>query len=669
MNRFFISLILVLVYTFSTAQDDPSDLVNTLNKEIENSSNGKKLQLMDSLTRLIEFNEEFHYEKRMNEQIAFALSIDSINNAIHKVNDLIFYKNIVLGYPNEGLGFYEKYRNNISNTTDLIANSNFYMYTADCYTSLGQYKKALKLLDTAKTFADQSNNSNRKATILSRNVTVFTELGMFTEASLKAQETIRLFIEEKDTLNIIRSKSQLSVLYSQNAFYKEAEAERNEAIKLSNAKSSNVLTPIYYNAAADYRLMGDFKKWIQYLKLTLKTNEVSSYGEAMKPNILSNFVIAYAASDSLSIAETYLKDLEKLITEETRNETYYIEALKSFHFYKEDYTKALEYGKQHLNLKRSEESFVEIYNAEKFLADTYLKLGNERKANIHLNTYYKIKDSISNVQKVKVLTHYQTLYETEKRDRVITSQKSDIQLLDTQHKVKNQWIVIGTIILLSIFGVFWTIRSQKFHKRKQILQEHFSRGLIQTQEEERNRVARELHDGVGQKLMLLTKKSKALNNDEIEGLAENTLGELRSIARGLYPAAIEKLGVTAAIESMIDEVDENTKIFFTHDIYKVDKLLDKEESLHLFRIIQESLNNIVKHAEAKAASVVIEKDGNLLKMKIKDNGKGFMMLDADESFSSMGMKTLQERAKILDGELAVNSKLKEGTTVILKMSI
>src|SRR5690606_14271915 len=110
---------------------------------------------------------------------------------------------------------------------------------------------------------------------------------------------------------------------------------------------------------------------------------------------------------------------------------------------------------------------------------------------------------------------------------------------------------------------------------------------------------------------------------EMELLAGNTLEELRTISRGLHPANLERLGPTAAIRTLIDEVDANTDIFFTYDIENIDAFLSKEASLHLYRIIQEVLNNMVKHAEAKSASVTIEKKGLHIETIISDNGKGF----------------------------------------------
>lgn len=222
------------------------------------------------------------------------------------------------------------------------------------------------------------------------------------------------------------------------------------------------------------------------------------------------------------------------------------------------------------------------------------------------------------------------------------------------------WAIILFITTASVF-LFYYYKNKAEQKRN----EAYTHNLIKAQEEERTRVARELHDSVGQKLMLLTKKTKTSGNTEMESLATNTLQELRAISRGLHPATLERLGPTAAIRTMIDEVDANTSIFFTHEIDDIDALLSKEASLHLYRIIQEVLNNMVKHAEAKAASITIEKKKNTIEAIIMDNGKGFEHAEKLKTSDSLGMKTLLERAKILHSKIDIKSQINKGTTVTL----
>jgi two-component sensor histidine kinase len=226
------------------------------------------------------------------------------------------------------------------------------------------------------------------------------------------------------------------------------------------------------------------------------------------------------------------------------------------------------------------------------------------------------------------------------------------------------WTSVVSFAGISVFLIYYYK-----NKAEQKRNEAYTHNLIKAQEEERTRVARELHDSVGQKLMLLTKKTKTTGNTEMEFLASNTLEELRAISRGLHPATLERLGPTAAIRNMVDEVDANTTIFFTHEIEDIDALLSKEASLHLYRIIQEALNNMVKHAEAKVASVTIEKKNNTLEAIIKDNGKGFESADKFKSSASLGMKTLVERSKILHSKIDIKSQINKGTTVTLTIPI
>ncbi len=225
------------------------------------------------------------------------------------------------------------------------------------------------------------------------------------------------------------------------------------------------------------------------------------------------------------------------------------------------------------------------------------------------------------------------------------------------------WFFWFSLLLLAAGGgiFFIHIKNKKAQKRREV----FTQGLIKAQEEERTRVARELHDSVGQKLMLLTKKTKETGNVEMESLAGNTLEELRSISRGLHPSSVEKLGITTAIKNLVNEVDANTSIFFTHEIENIDGMISRDASLHLYRIIQEVLNNMVKHAEAKSAMVIIEKKKSLIEAKIEDNGRGF---EYSESFSGgLGMNTLMERAKILNSKIDIKSQINKGTTIILSI--
>lgn len=384
--------------------------------------------------------------------------------------------------------------------------------------------------------------------------------------------------------------------------------------------------------------------------------------------MLCDLVIALAENDSLQEAEKYFSVFEGKPERHTMDEQRYVEMLKQLALAKGDLESSLIYAKKHLQLAVTHKAFVEIMNAEKFLADVYDGIGDQRYAQQHLLNYYHIKDSLSSIQNVKSLTYYQTLYETEKRDHQIEAQKNDIELLASENRSKNQLMLFGGVGLLGVFSIVVLIRKRNAARNKQQMLENFSRELINAQEGERTRVARELHDGVGQRLTLLTRKIKATGNTDLSHFSSGIMEELRDISRGLYPVTIESFGVTSAIKAMIDEIDAYSDIFFTYEIDDVDKYMNRVNALHYYRIIQELLNNIVKHADARAVFIDIKVKTRNIETTIRDNGKGVEYFKKYLKSSSIGMKTLVERAKILGSDFRIDAKPTKGTSVNLTIA-
>ena len=641
--------------------------IDLLEAKIEESVMGERLKWMDSLSNTIAYDTAFENDSIIKETARFALELDSFNISVWQTANLIYFQNNLQGNPKEGKQLFDDFLDHVSKVTDKKALAKFYLEGGDSYFFIEDYESSVTYYELAESNAKAANNRKYEGLAKLYKGGTLGSWGKFSEASQVLQEATKVFQETKDSFNILGAKNSLSILYSQNAFFKEAKQERDEAIELAKRlKSYGHLTSYYYNAATDARRQNNNQERLENLKLAQAASEKTHNPNFYEPIMLSSLSMAYSQMDSLSKAQFYLGELERKPQNTSgRNKESYLDALKYLAFAKGDYAKALKYGKEHLALKREGTNYEEIQESEFFLSEAYEALGNKEAAYFHFKRYNAIKDSINDIKKVKALSYYQTLYETEKRDTKIEKQTQDIALLDAKNKIQNQLLLFGSAGLLGVFSIIILMRSRNAARRRQMLQEEFSQDLIKAQEEERTRVARELHDSVGQKLMLLTKQTKSTGNLEMETLADSTLNELRSISRGLHPATLEKLGVTAAIKSMINEVDANTEIFFTNEIGPIDNLLSKEASLHLYRILQEVLSNMVKHSEAKAASVVIEAKDNLITATIKDNGKGFEFSEKVKIGASLGMKTLLERAKIIRSTLDIKSKTNKGTTIEL----
>ncbi|WP_296385420.1 ATP-binding protein [Winogradskyella sp.] len=130
---------------------------------------------------------------------------------------------------------------------------------------------------------------------------------------------------------------------------------------------------------------------------------------------------------------------------------------------------------------------------------------------------------------------------------------------------------------------------------------------------------------------------------------------------------LKQLGLTASIEQLILDYDEETPLFFSSELYNIDTALSDDASLNLYRCIQEILNNIIKHAQATSVSVKIEKVMNAIDISISDNGIGF---DAKtkRNQNSLGLKTIAERIRILHGQLQIKSQPNKGTTINVQIS-
>jgi signal transduction histidine kinase len=225
------------------------------------------------------------------------------------------------------------------------------------------------------------------------------------------------------------------------------------------------------------------------------------------------------------------------------------------------------------------------------------------------------------------------------------------------------------ITLLFMGSALWVIRQQWLRKK---LQEEFARGLIESAEEERSRIAKELHDGVGQQLSFI-KRQLMEQQHTMSSVASNTLEEVRNISRGLYPAIIQQLGLTGSIEQLFFDLDKQTDFFVSTVIDEVDDSFDEKAALHIYRFIQETISNILKHAfplsyntTSKTVSVDILKGERAVTIIIQDNGKGFDPIKKQKK-NSLGLKTIEERIRILEGTLTIDSHQRVGTTLTAKI--
>ncbi len=248
------------------------------------------------------------------------------------------------------------------------------------------------------------------------------------------------------------------------------------------------------------------------------------------------------------------------------------------------------------------------------------------------------------------------------------------------------WKTIGfkiTLVLLLLLLLYSFYRRRINHLEAQKRQkEKFTEQLLESQETEQTRIAKELHDAVGQDLLIIKNlstlaiqnKSKEQTNQLLSDISEksqNTIDEIRQISRNLRPYLIDRLGLTRAIGAMIEDLDKTAPAVFHFHSDDIDRLFPEKSEIQIYRIVQECVNNIIKHSKAGEAVITMLLKDNFLTIAIKDDGIG--MGESDEKLFTrkfgFGLSGIAERVRILKGKFDISSSAGGGTNIQIKIPV
>lgn len=242
------------------------------------------------------------------------------------------------------------------------------------------------------------------------------------------------------------------------------------------------------------------------------------------------------------------------------------------------------------------------------------------------------------------------------------------------------WLYLLLTLLVIVLAAFLIRRRLRDITRRQMEQQQFSQQLINAHESERRRVAAELHDSIGQSLALIktmavygTKisagpESSAQFEKIVERSAE-TIAEIREITYDLRPYLLDKVGLTEEIEKLIDKIALADSVDIHSNIDNINNLFSKDAEMNIYRIIQESFNNILKHSDASEAWIDIKKYQQSIAIKIRDDGRGFDPKDQGSSGFGFGLSGIAERVKMIGGDYSITSKLARGATILINLKL
>lgn len=237
---------------------------------------------------------------------------------------------------------------------------------------------------------------------------------------------------------------------------------------------------------------------------------------------------------------------------------------------------------------------------------------------------------------------------------------------------------IGILAVASLLWWYWRSRVGQW-ERDRAARLAFSRELIASQENERKRIAGELHDSLGQRLVVIKNRALLLLQrrdslgawcgEQVEAISSeisDAVREVKEISYDLRPYRLDRLGLTTALQGMIETAAHSSEIQFVTEIDDVDAVLPGQTEINFYRIVQECVNNILRHSQATQASIHIKRFAERLELTVKDNGQGFTPGAAHHGF---GLAGIRERTRLLAGKLDLQSAPGRGTKVTIVIDL
>jgi signal transduction histidine kinase len=313
-----------------------------------------------------------------------------------------------------------------------------------------------------------------------------------------------------------------------------------------------------------------------------------------------------------------------------------------------------------------------IMNAHQELAALYEQEGDYKKALFHTERFHIMNDSLSQLANKDKFAQLQVLYGKEKVEIELETEKNRNDLLTKENQLKQSRIQLIVILSLSVlflvFGLMY-IRNIRITKKQQ---KDFTQKLIENIDDERSRISKDLHDDIGQSLSVIKSKINLFNSgktNDIEGLDSDVgyvIDQTRNISHFLHPSFVSKLGLERSLVSLTEKTQESTGIVCSLSIKSDIKKMPMDHKTQIYRILQECINNTIKHANATALKITFKDTLTGMDITYRDNGDG--MNEQASIKEGIGLLTIRERADKINAKVNVTSSTNKGYKLQLSMS-
>ena len=568
---------------------------------------------------------------------------------------------------------------------------NYYINASSAYNVLEKYDSSMLLNKQCLAIALEYGNSLKIGYSLANLANAFRKTSQYDSAAIYYLKAITYLEKETEKDNVIYMYGNLAALYKHLEEYGKAISYLQQGLSIHNNGfgSNEAYAFTLTNLSGIYQDVNKFDSSIFYADKAIEM--------CTREKIYRNAMVSYQNKFTSTMYLGQYNKLAPIIAEMEKLEPFLknpsskikIALNKGFlNYYNGQYIEANKYGLQSLALSRSNEDFDYMIKSYQLLSKAATGLGNYEIA----DSYDFKVDSIHQMQVTdKLRGEVQGLekkYETQKKE-------SEILKLNAENKQKSTLnnMLIGSaigLILFSLLGYRNFKNKQKVSAQQQELQKQKIAELekdkqltaidamLQGQEEERSRIAKDLHDGLGGMLsgtklsfihmkenLVLTPENAILFEKSLSML-DNTIADLRKVAHNLMPEALVKFGLADALKDFCDSIQTSSGIKVIYQQQGENRKLPNTPEVFTYRIIQELVNNAIKHANANQIIVQLNINTHKLSITVEDDGNGFDINKIANS-KGAGMDNIKYRVQYFNGTLDIVTAPGNGTSVNIEL--
>jgi two-component system NarL family sensor kinase len=576
---------------------------------------------MGNLPKALEY---YQIALKLNEEIGNQRSIAIINDNLSVVYKRLSEYRKAFEYSTKALNFYLQ-------SNDPFGVASGYVNLGSRYLDLNDEDKAYDSFQKALTYLEKINDPETYAKCITNIALILEHKKDYAQALDYYQKANKVYestgqqkvLNNAVSISFIYRKAPDSVLTNaginpEERFKKSEKLLLNDLVLLEKSGQLIELKQTWGGLSETYESMGDYKKaYDAFIKYSIYRDSIS--GDDVK-NQITRKEIQYEYDKK----ETALKYEQQLTTEQLEKQ------------------KLL--STQQQQALRLQEQALTISNKEKDLQHlAYLKEKAEKQEK---------EQALNLAEKDKQL---------QAADLATLVSEKALQIQSLARKNALIGFLFASLAAFLLAALAWFLWQRQKQARKEAnIQNQFTRQLFENTEDERGRIARDLHDGVSHELLAL--KQQIPSTDAAQRI-DAIINDIRQISRNLHPVMLESIGLKLSLETLCDQYMERGELFVSHDI-QYEKRLPATAELQLFRIVQEAITNTIKYASANAAKVTLTEQHNLLQLCVEDNGHGFDVDQALNGGKAFGLRSILQRSKAIGGQCSIRSSGK-GTVITL----